>query len=229
MAVGEGMQGGEANDYTRRRGARTTLGRGRKRRRRRALSAEVKTRLAPPVLIDPRSHAPRIARFAHINCRRAARSLTGGTHHDRSTQAHACARSLRCGNRSAAAGHHVRPPTSPTTRAAAAPEKARPLRIYVAATVGIKWLGPLPSKDDHRAARVRGSKKPDPRRVQLPTSGLETRSAGAGATGALNLQRLLISGLRAGPAASPRVLKMQKVEGTQLPPRSGPTDEGFGA
>jgi hypothetical protein len=54
----------------------------------RALSAEVRIHLAPPVLIDQRSHAPRIARSARINCRRTARSLTGGTHHDQSDQAH---------------------------------------------------------------------------------------------------------------------------------------------
>jgi hypothetical protein len=134
-----------------------------------------------------------------------ARSLTGGTHHDRSGQAHARTRSLRCGNRRAAAGRHVRSPTSPTTHAAVAPEKARPRRTTVAATTGIRWTGPLPSKDD-------------PRRAQLPTCGLEARSAGAGATDALDLQRILISGSRAGPAASPRVLQMQKVGGTQLPP-----------
>jgi hypothetical protein len=64
------------------------------------------------------------------------------------------ARSLRRGNRRAAAGRHVPPPTSPTTRAAAAPEKVRPSRITVAATVGIKWPGPLPSKDDPRVARA---------------------------------------------------------------------------
>jgi hypothetical protein len=68
------------------------------------------------------------------------------------------ARSSRRGNRRAATGRHVRPPTSPTTRAAAAPEKARPLRTTVDAFVGIKWPGPLPSKDDPRAARAQGSK-----------------------------------------------------------------------
>jgi hypothetical protein len=44
-----------------------------------------------------------------------------------------------------------------------------------------------------------------------------------------SIYRLLISGSRAGPAASPRILQMQKLGGTQLPPRSGPTDQGFGA
>jgi hypothetical protein len=49
-------------------------------------------------------------------------------------------------------------PTSPATRAVAAPEKARPWRTTVAATTGIKWPGPLPSKDDPRVARAQGSK-----------------------------------------------------------------------
>jgi hypothetical protein len=69
-----------------------------------------------------------------------------GTHHDWR------------GNRGAAAGRHVRPPTSPTTRAAVAPEKARPRRATVAAAAGIKWTVPLPSKDDPRVTRVRGPK-----------------------------------------------------------------------
>jgi hypothetical protein len=69
-------------------------------------------------------------------------------------------RSLRRGNRRDAAGHHIRPPTSPTTHAAAAPRKAHPHRETVDATVGIKWTGPLPSKDDPRMARERGSKTP---------------------------------------------------------------------
>jgi hypothetical protein len=40
------------------------------------------------------------------------------------------------------------------------PEKARPQRITLATTVGIKWPGPLPSKDGPRVARARGSKNP---------------------------------------------------------------------
>jgi hypothetical protein len=62
----------------------------------------------------------------------------------------------------AAACRHVRRPTSPTTCAAAAHEKARPRHRIVDATVGIKWPGPLPSKGDPRMARARGSKNPDP-------------------------------------------------------------------
>jgi hypothetical protein len=74
--------------------------------------------------------------------------VTGRTH----------ALSLWRGNRRAAAGRHVRLPTLPTTRAAAAPEKARPQRGTVDATVGIKWPGSLPSKDEPRMARAPGSK-----------------------------------------------------------------------
>jgi hypothetical protein len=66
-----------------------------------------------------------------------------------------------------AAGRHVRPPTSPTTRAAAMLEKVHPQHRTVDATVGIKWPGPLPSKDDPRMARARGSKNPDPRGVRF--------------------------------------------------------------
>jgi hypothetical protein len=40
-------------------------------------------------------------------------------------------------------------------------------------------------------------------------------------------KKLLISGLRVGPAANPRNLQMRKAGGTQLPPRNGPTDQGF--
>jgi hypothetical protein len=71
-------------------GASAALGRKRKGRGRLVLSVEVKIHLALPLgFIDPWSHAPGIARSACINCRRTAQSLTGGTHHDRSGQAHA--------------------------------------------------------------------------------------------------------------------------------------------
>jgi hypothetical protein len=40
------------------------------------------------------------------------------------------------------------------------PENARPRRTTVAASAGIKWPGPLPSKDDPRVARAQGSKDP---------------------------------------------------------------------
>jgi hypothetical protein len=155
-------------------------------------------------------------------------SLTSRAHHDRNGQAHTCARSLRRDNRRAATGRHVRPPTSPTTRAAKAPEKARPQRITMAATVGIKWPGPLPSKDDPRAARARGSKNPTLEGCDCrPVVSKPTQRAGA--TGALNSRELLISDSWAGPTTSPRVPQMKKVGGAQLPPRSGPTDQGFEA
>jgi hypothetical protein len=60
---------------------------------------------------------------------------------------------------------------------------------------------------------------PDSRRVQLPTNGLEARSAWTSATGALDLKKLLISGWRAGTAENPRHPQMRKDRGTQLPPR----------
>jgi hypothetical protein len=88
----------------------------------------------------------------------------------------AYALSLRRGNRTAVAGGHVRLPTPPTMRAAAAHEKARLQRLTTTATAGIKWPGPLPSKEDPQAARAPGSDKTDPRRVRLPTSGLEACS-----------------------------------------------------
>jgi hypothetical protein len=133
----------------------------RERRGRWALSVEVKG-LASPSSRIYRSTEPRspIRTLRALTAGEWRPSLTKRAHHDRSGQAHARVRSLRRGNRRAAAGRHVRPPTSPTTRVAAAPEKARPRRITVAATVGIKWLGPLPSKDDPRASRARGSENP---------------------------------------------------------------------
>jgi hypothetical protein len=158
--------------------ASAAQGRKRKGRGQQMLSVEVKIHLALPLrFIDQWSHAPRIARAACINCRRTAQSLTSGTHHDQSGQAHVRARSLRRGNRRAAAGRHVRPPTSPTTRAAAAPEKACPQCVTVDATVSIKWPGPLPSKDDPRMARARGSENPTLEGCDYRPSGIEARSA----------------------------------------------------
>jgi hypothetical protein len=108
-----------------------------------------------------------------INCRGNAPSLTSAAPHDRGGRITARVPSSRRGNRRAAVGGHVRLPTPPTTRAAAAPEKARPRRVTIAVAAGIKWPCPLPSKEDHRAARAPGSNKCDPRRVRTPTSGLE--------------------------------------------------------
>jgi hypothetical protein len=151
----------------------------------------------------------------------------GGTHHDRGGRAHAHALSLRRGNRRAAAGRHVRPPTSPTTRAAAAPEKARPRRRTVAATVGIKWPGPLPSKDDPRAARALRSKH-----LTLgwcdyrPVASKPAQREQAPQVPSI-YKKLLISGSRAGPAENLQSPQMRKDGGTQLPLRNGPTDQGL--
>jgi hypothetical protein len=71
--------------------------------------------------------------------------------------------------------------------------------------------------------------KSNPRRVRLLTCGLNACSARVGTTGALDSWGLLISSSWVSPTASPRVLQMQNVGGTQLPPRSGPTDQGFEA
>jgi hypothetical protein len=49
------------------------------------------------------------------------------------------------------AGGHIRLPTPPTTRAAAAPEKARPRREITVATASIYWPCPLLSKVDPRS------------------------------------------------------------------------------
>jgi hypothetical protein len=108
----------------------------------------------------------------------------------------------------------VRLPTSPTTRAAAAPEKAHPRRETVAATMCIKWPSPLQSKDDPRSGLSPRLEKLDSRRVQLLTSVLEARSAWTSATGALDLRNLLISGSRVSPATTPQNLQMQKGGGT---------------
>jgi hypothetical protein len=151
----------------------------------------------------------------------------GGTHHDRGGCAHACALSLQRGNRRAVTGHHVRLPTSPTTRAAAALEKARPRRGTVAATARIKWHGPLPSKDDPRAARAPGLKnltleECDYRPVVSKPAPCERAPLVPSV-----YRKLLISDSRDGPAESPQNLQMRKDGGTHLPPRNGPTDQGF--
>jgi hypothetical protein len=70
-----------------------------------------------------------LQRPARINCRWNVPSLTSGAHHDRGGRITAPAPSSRRGNQGVAAGGHVRLPTPPTTRAAAAPEKARPQRV----------------------------------------------------------------------------------------------------
>jgi hypothetical protein len=92
--------------------------------------------------------------------------------------------------------------------------------MTIAATAGIKWPGPLPSKEDPRAARAPGSNKTNPQRVRIPTSGLEACSKQTGATGDLDLKKLLISGSRAGTAETPRNLQMRKDGNTPLLPRT---------
>jgi hypothetical protein len=139
------------------------------------------------------------------------------------------ARSLRHGNQRAAVDRHVRPPTSPTTRVAASPEKACPQRTASATTVGINWPGPSPSERDPRSGPSFALEKLDPCRVRLPTSGHEARPARVGATGALVSRGLLISSSRAGSTGCPRVLQMRKNGGTYLPPRNGPIDLEFEA
>jgi hypothetical protein len=124
---------------------------------------EVKNRLTSPYWIyRSLGRALPSAHPARINCRRKLPSLTSGTHHDCGGRTSARAPSSRHGNRRAAAGGHVRLPTPPTMRAVAAPEKARLQRLTTAVTAGIKWPGPLPSKEDPRAARAPGSDKNRP-------------------------------------------------------------------
>jgi hypothetical protein len=134
-------------------GREQARGRERERRRWKTLSAKVKNRFSSPYWIYRSTvRAPRSAHPARINCRCKFLSLTSGTRHDRGGRTTARAPSSRLGSRRAAAGGHIRLPTPPTTRAAVAVEKARPQCLITAATVGIKWPGPLPSKEDPRAA-----------------------------------------------------------------------------
>jgi hypothetical protein len=95
--------------------------------------------------------ALRSARPVRINCSWNIPSLTNGPHHDRSSHATARRPSSRRGNRGAVAGSHIRLPTPPTTRAAAAPEKARPRREITVATASIEWPCPLLRKVDPRS------------------------------------------------------------------------------
>jgi hypothetical protein len=120
-----------------------------------------------------RGRVLRSVRPARINCRRNILSLTGGPHHDRGGHATAHGPSSWHRNARAVAGGHIRLPTPPTTRAAAAPKNARPRRETAATTASIKWPGPLPSKEDPRAARAPGSKYSTPKgcKHRLVTSG----------------------------------------------------------
>jgi hypothetical protein len=145
-------------------GASAALSQKRKGRRRQTLSVEVKIPLVtPPGFIDPWSHAPRIARSACINCRRTTQSLMGGTHHDRSGQAHAHARSLRRGNQRAAGAVMSARPRRPL--------RARPRRLKRRARSARLWMrrwalnGPVPypvrmtlERPEHKARKPRPSK-----------------------------------------------------------------------
>jgi hypothetical protein len=109
----------------------------RKRQERQVLKAKVKTARSPSIGFIGRGRALQIARPARINCSRNIPSRTDGPHHDRGGHATARRPSSRRGNRGAVAGGHICLPTPPTTRAAAAPEKARPRRGISVATASI--------------------------------------------------------------------------------------------
>jgi hypothetical protein len=190
---------------------RANRGLERKKQERQMLSAKVKKPPLPlPSDLKAARRALRSVRPARINCRWNIPSLTDGPHHDRGSHATARMPSSRHGNRGAVAGGHVRLPTPPTTRAAAAPEKARPWRETIVATASIKWPSPLLSKEDPRVARTPGSNKYDPRRVQISTSGLEARLKQTGAAGTLVSRELVISGSGADTIRDPQNLQMRK-------------------
>jgi hypothetical protein len=117
--------------------ARAARGLVRKRQERRVLNAKVKNAQSPPIGFIGRRRALRSARPSCINCRCNIPALTNGPHLDRGSHATARRPSSRRGNRGAVAGGHIRLPAPPTTRAAAAPEKARPQREITVATATI--------------------------------------------------------------------------------------------
>jgi hypothetical protein len=117
--------------------ARAARGLERKRQERRVLNAKVKTAHSPSIGFIGRRRALRSARPARINCSWNIPSLTDGPHHERGSHATSRRPSSRRGNRGAVAGGHIRLPTPPTTRAAAAPEKARPQREITVAIASI--------------------------------------------------------------------------------------------
>jgi hypothetical protein len=190
--------------------ARVARGLERKKQERRVLNAKVKTALSPPIGFIGHRCVLRSVRPARTNCRWNIPSLMNGPHHDHGSHATARTPSSRHGNRRAEAGGHIRLPTPPTTRAAAAPKKARLRRETTVATASIKWPCPLLSKEDPRAARAPGSNKNNPRRVQTSTSGLETCLKQTGAACALDSRELLISGSGADTIRDPRNLQMRK-------------------
>jgi hypothetical protein len=122
--------------------------------------------------------------------------------------ARACARSLQCSNGRATVAHHVCPPTR-------RPPRARLRRLKRRAR-GARPLPQLRSFNDSVPYRVSvtatwpepRARETRPRRVRLLTSGLETRSARAGTTAALEFGGLLISSSSAGSASNPRTLYM---------------------
>jgi hypothetical protein len=91
-------------------------------------NAKVKPAVFPLARFISRGRALRSARPARINCWGNLLSLTGGPHHDRGGHATADGPSSQRRTGRAVAGGHVRLPTPPTTRTAAAPKKARPRR-----------------------------------------------------------------------------------------------------
>jgi hypothetical protein len=109
----------------------------RKRQEWQVLKAKVKTARSPSIGFIGRGRALRIERPARINCSGNIPTWTDGPHHDRGGHATARRPSSRRGNRGAVAGGHIRLPTPPTTRAAAAPEKAHPRRKVSVATASI--------------------------------------------------------------------------------------------
>jgi hypothetical protein len=199
------------------------------------VNAKVKTALSPSTgFIDCRrvlrSVLPR-----RINCRWNLFSLTNGPHHDHGGHVTARTPSSRRRNGWAVAGGHIRLPTPPTTRVAAAPEKARPRREITVATASIKWPGPLLSKEDPRTARAPGSKKFDPQRVQIATGDLEAHLKQTGATGALGSQKTTDQQHGSRHGQTPSKPADAKDGSTQLLPRtalliggSKPDLDGFG-
>jgi hypothetical protein len=97
-------------------------------------NAKVKTAVFPLARFISCGRALRNARPACTNCRGNLLSLTVGPHHDRGGHATADGPSSRRRTGRVVAGGHIRLPTPPTTRAAAAPKKARPRRETAAAT-----------------------------------------------------------------------------------------------
>jgi hypothetical protein len=88
-------------------------------------NAKLKTAVFHLARFISRRRALQSAYPARINCRGNLLSLTGGPHQDRGGHATVDGPSSRRRTGGAVAGGHVRLPTPPTTRATAAPKKAR--------------------------------------------------------------------------------------------------------